>query len=314
MFCQVGIGTTTPTSQSALDIRTTDKGLLIPRLTTIQRNALTTSLTTTTDVNNKGMQVYDTDTNSIWYWNNSAWKQIADTSLTTPATSFRPILDNTITSSLNASAIGRYIVPATGLTNGFVGQANKYAYYDGTAFVYTTPTSGDKVTIAGGPNTGIIYTYTGGVWVPKNTLNTIKMYAGSYTVTNGNDTTTKNLCTLAQTGGWVVDLVGEGGSVWSQKYKIYNTNTFSLSGTNTFQDITSDISGGSSQYSNRTDILFIKDVTVTPLIGYAQYAAKITQGIIEAWTNDGSSKITLTWWGHEFNTRIVKWNITIINL
>ncbi|NBW28089.1 MAG: hypothetical protein EBR38_05930 [Flavobacteriaceae bacterium] len=314
MFCQVGIGTTTPTDLSALDIRTTDKGLLIPRLTTNQRNALTASLTTANNVNNLGMQVYDTETNSIWYWNNSAWKKVADTSLITAATSYKPILDNTIANSLNVSAVGRYIVPATGLTNGFVGQANKYTDYDGSTFVYTTPTSGDKVTIEGGTNTGIVYTYTGGVWLQKNTVNTIKMYAGSYTVPSANDATTKNLCTLAQTGGWVVDLVGEGFN-WSQRFKISNTTTFSLSGTNTINGpIGGDISGGSTQSANRNDILYSKDITVSPLIGYATLSTSITQGKIEAWTNDGSSKISITWWGHEFNTRLMRWNITIINL
>ncbi|RTQ47800.1 hypothetical protein EJV47_17925 [Hymenobacter gummosus] len=38
---QVGIGTTTPDAKAALDIRATDKGLLIPRLTAAQRTALT---------------------------------------------------------------------------------------------------------------------------------------------------------------------------------------------------------------------------------------------------------------------------------
>ena len=37
---QVGVGTTTPDAKSALDIRATDKGLLIPRLTAAQRTAI----------------------------------------------------------------------------------------------------------------------------------------------------------------------------------------------------------------------------------------------------------------------------------
>ena len=40
-FAQVGIGTTTPDASSALDITSTTKGLLIPRMTAAQRDAIT---------------------------------------------------------------------------------------------------------------------------------------------------------------------------------------------------------------------------------------------------------------------------------
>ena len=36
---QIGVGTTTPNSSAALDVTSTSKGLLIPRMTTLQRNA-----------------------------------------------------------------------------------------------------------------------------------------------------------------------------------------------------------------------------------------------------------------------------------
>ena len=37
----VGIGTSTPNTSSILDITSTDKGFLIPRMTTSQRDAIT---------------------------------------------------------------------------------------------------------------------------------------------------------------------------------------------------------------------------------------------------------------------------------
>lgn len=77
-FSQVGIGTTDPTSQAALDIRTTDKGLLIPRLSTTQRTTLKSTLTTAADSNNKGMQVFDTDLNSIYFWNGTEWVKVVE--------------------------------------------------------------------------------------------------------------------------------------------------------------------------------------------------------------------------------------------
>jgi hypothetical protein len=39
-FAQVGIGTTTPDNSAMLDVSSTDKGLLIPRMTKAQRDAI----------------------------------------------------------------------------------------------------------------------------------------------------------------------------------------------------------------------------------------------------------------------------------
>jgi len=64
-FSQVGIGTTSPDASAALDITSTDKGLLIPRMTTVQRTAVTTPAT--------GLLVYDTDTKSMWNFDGTAW-------------------------------------------------------------------------------------------------------------------------------------------------------------------------------------------------------------------------------------------------
>ncbi|MBJ6111493.1 hypothetical protein JAO73_20900 [Hymenobacter sp. BT523] len=50
---QVGVGTATPDAKSALDIRATDKGLLIPRLTAAQRTGITSPP--------QGLMVYQTD-------------------------------------------------------------------------------------------------------------------------------------------------------------------------------------------------------------------------------------------------------------
>ncbi|WP_298115593.1 hypothetical protein [Flavobacterium sp.] len=67
-FAQIGINTTTPSSNAILDITANDKGLLIPRVTSLQRTSITPSATV-----DKGLQVFDTDTNSIWYWDGTIW-------------------------------------------------------------------------------------------------------------------------------------------------------------------------------------------------------------------------------------------------
>ena len=63
----VGIGTTTPDAKAALDIRATDKGLLVPRLTASQRAAIASPP--------QGLMVYQTDGTAgggpitgFWLW------------------------------------------------------------------------------------------------------------------------------------------------------------------------------------------------------------------------------------------------------
>lgn len=62
-FGQVGINSTgaAPATNAMLDVSSTTKGLLMPRMTTIQRNTLTATAT-------DGLTVYDTDTKSYWYY------------------------------------------------------------------------------------------------------------------------------------------------------------------------------------------------------------------------------------------------------
>jgi len=56
-YAQVGIGTTTPDASSALDITSTTKGLLIPRMTTAQRNLISSPVT--------GLMIHNTDNGAI---------------------------------------------------------------------------------------------------------------------------------------------------------------------------------------------------------------------------------------------------------
>ncbi len=66
-FTQVGIGTTSPDASSALEISATDKGFLMPRMTTAQKDAIPSPAT--------GLQVFDLDTNSVWSYDGSEWKE-----------------------------------------------------------------------------------------------------------------------------------------------------------------------------------------------------------------------------------------------
>lgn len=64
----VGIGTTAPSSSAMLEIKSSDKGLLIPRTSTTTRNTIPGV---------KGLLVYDTTTSSFWFHTGSAWTESA---------------------------------------------------------------------------------------------------------------------------------------------------------------------------------------------------------------------------------------------
>jgi hypothetical protein len=80
---QVGIGTNTPDNSAMLDVSAADKGILFPRLTSVQRAGIATPAT--------GLHVFDTNTNSLWYFNGSVWiNTAAEASLGDVKSGFQP--------------------------------------------------------------------------------------------------------------------------------------------------------------------------------------------------------------------------------
>ena len=70
----VGIGTTTPDANAVLDLQSTDQGLLVPRLTTVQRtNATFIGNITGTS---QGLLVYDITDNTFYVWDTSNWNPV----------------------------------------------------------------------------------------------------------------------------------------------------------------------------------------------------------------------------------------------
>ena len=61
----VGIGTTTPVASALLDLTSSSKGLLIPRMTTAQKLAVSSPAT--------GLLVFDNTLNTFYYYNSTAW-------------------------------------------------------------------------------------------------------------------------------------------------------------------------------------------------------------------------------------------------
>lgn len=69
----VGIGTSTPNSSAQLDVSSTNKGFLPPRMTTMERDLSTTPA--------EGLIIFNINTNSLQLYNSSGW-----VSLSTPTT------------------------------------------------------------------------------------------------------------------------------------------------------------------------------------------------------------------------------------
>ena len=68
----VGINTLNPNPNAVLHLVSTtgDQGLLIPQLTTVQRNAMSANL----DATSTGLIIFDIDVKRFYFWNDTAWR------------------------------------------------------------------------------------------------------------------------------------------------------------------------------------------------------------------------------------------------
>ncbi len=72
----VGIGTPTPDASAILELSATDKGLLVPRLTTAQRNAIAAPA--------EGLIIYNLDTKCLEVYSDTMWVNLCQTCTSTP--------------------------------------------------------------------------------------------------------------------------------------------------------------------------------------------------------------------------------------
>ena len=94
----VGIGTASPNANAVLELNSTNKGLLLPRMTTVQMNAVSPVA---------GMVIYNTDIKAMYQHNGTDWIQIGaggGSSITIPATPVNAVL-KTDGSALKATSI-----------------------------------------------------------------------------------------------------------------------------------------------------------------------------------------------------------------
>lgn len=67
-YSQIGIGTTTPHPSSVMDVSSENRGVLIPRLNTEQRDSISSPA--------NGLMIYNLDVNCIEFFNSSEWINI----------------------------------------------------------------------------------------------------------------------------------------------------------------------------------------------------------------------------------------------
>ncbi len=70
---RVGIGTSSPAAGAVLDISATNRGVLLPRLTTTQINTI--------QFPENGLMVYNTTLNTICFYNGSSWQKVSTTNM-----------------------------------------------------------------------------------------------------------------------------------------------------------------------------------------------------------------------------------------
>ena len=114
----------TPATSAMLDITSTTKGLLTPRMTSAQRTAISSPAT--------GLIVYQTDnTDGFYYYDGSAWVMLIN------GTDALPAVNGSAVTNLNASNLASGTVPTARLGSG-TASSSTYLRGDGT---WSTPVS-----------------------------------------------------------------------------------------------------------------------------------------------------------------------------
>jgi hypothetical protein len=102
-----GLGTTTPHPSAKFDIVSDSLGFLCPRMTSAQRNAISNPAA--------GLLVYDTDVQSHWYFNGTAWQNLVPEPVEIPSQLVFSFLSQSGTAATGEVILGSYVLPAATL-------------------------------------------------------------------------------------------------------------------------------------------------------------------------------------------------------
>ena len=153
-FAQVGIGTSTPNDNSLVDVSSSTKGFLPPRMTTTERNTLGTQLLITPDVTEKGMLVFDTALASYYYWDGLIWVGLASGNYVDLTTMQSIAGEKTFTDDITPT--GRVMVP--------MGEIS-YFNTTGTLITMSSQSNGSNNMVAVNPATALttgVYEFSNG--------------------------------------------------------------------------------------------------------------------------------------------------------
>ncbi|MEO5599285.1 MAG: gliding motility-associated C-terminal domain-containing protein [Cyclobacteriaceae bacterium] len=221
LFSQVGIGTKTPNPHAVLDLESpgNDQGFLVPRLTSLQRNAI--NLTT----QDNGLMVYDSDDQVFYYWKNTQWLPLKGTDNNLVAATGISISGNTISVVADGDGDGTNEIQAIQLSGSTLTISNNasataidlspFAGIDTDDQTLSFNTITGVLGIAGGNNVTVTPTGTAGVLsgtypnpgLADNAVTSAKIIKGAVTTTKIIDAavTTNKLSDLAVTNGKIAD-------------------------------------------------------------------------------------------------------------
>jgi hypothetical protein len=116
----VGIGTSNPDESAILDLQTTNKGFLLPRLTEKQKDLIPTPA--------EGLMIYQTDTNKqgVYLYQSGSWKNIGSGNITTSGTTANAVTSYTSNYLLTGNGTATPVSSSVFVnpTNGNVGIGN----------------------------------------------------------------------------------------------------------------------------------------------------------------------------------------------
>jgi hypothetical protein len=149
-YAQVGIGTNTPDNSAMLEIQTTTKGILFPRMTSAQRVAIPFPA--------NGLYVFDTDTKSLWYYNNTVWVNTASEATFGDVKSGIQTTDHSGWVLLNGRALAtlsatqQTVAASLGLAGNLPDASSSYLSQNGTALGSVSGSNTNTLTQANLPN------------------------------------------------------------------------------------------------------------------------------------------------------------------
>jgi hypothetical protein len=136
---QIGIGTTTPASSALLDVSSTSKGFLPPRMSQTQRDAVASPA--------EGLTVYNTSTDRLNLWNGTAWTEVITGTTAAPAAAVTYSYTGGVQTYTVPAGMTQLKVTAVGAAGG-LNSGNGFAGGQGgsvTATIAVTP--GETLTI-----------------------------------------------------------------------------------------------------------------------------------------------------------------------